>query len=285
MRLACIDDSGRILETPTVLQQDPYRLRALLMETFFQCQEILPDSVKVFQAEHNIRDVLREFKVDPERYVRPYVLDRSLEPRIRSTPRGELIRLSFDQGGPIAVFGSFYATFKAPQNARNRETLDFLSKASPESKLDLIQRSSHFPCNNSSVPGWINGIFDRLDADSHTIACILWCLGFKVPPLIFQRARVRATTWDEDGERATALSRVHHLLRHELKFDAALSKLDRIGFTRSTERVIRLDLSVAKILEQRLKGPLWEIEAVTLIFHAFQAIEEPEYVLYARTLT
>lgn len=283
MRLSFLSESGKSLDVPAAILQEPLVVRGLLMDALFQCQARLPDTLDYLHAEHVIRDTLSHFQSDQERYARSYALSRILDQRTQKTPRADVIYQSFHHGGPLALVGIFYATLDAHRNLRSRETLDFfLQKGSVKSRLDLMKRVNTFPCN-SSVVTWLSRILNKLDIDSQKLACILWHLGTRdIPKELFKRARIASQTWGSDGEIVGIASRTTPLIRLEELLGAALRNLEHVGFAYSTKECISLNPKVAEALQQHLEEGPWAAEAAKIIIHAFpkyRDIEPLRYVL------
>ncbi|RYP68536.1 hypothetical protein DL771_006613 [Monosporascus sp. 5C6A] len=265
MRLACLTEDGDYVDIASAIVREPLVVRALLTDALFQCQAQLPDSLDYLRTEQAIRDYLQHFQGEQERYVKSYVLCRTLDQRIQKTPRADIIYQSFHYGGPLALVGIFYATLDAHRNPRNRETLDFfLNKASSESKLELIKRTSTFPCN-SSVGSWLQRIFKKIEPDSQTLAYILRGLGaVNIPKELFRLVRMASFTWGPDGEIRTVTPRIIPLIQEEQIFEPALRNLEN----RSDETV-------------------WTAEAAKIVIHAFPKhsnIEPAEYHLLPQIL-
>lgn len=181
MRLACICDNGDTLDVGVALQQEPYDVRGLLADALFQCQQHLVDTLDLLHAERAVRDALLSFQGNQEKYVRAYVLTRTLDPRTQQTPRAPLLYSTFNHGGPVALAGLFYATFDAHRNLHSREILDFLlHRASEQSKVQLAKRSGLFPCN-PAMRSWLLRILEKLEPGQQEIACVIRCLGGAVP--------------------------------------------------------------------------------------------------------
>ncbi|KAI1462868.1 hypothetical protein F4805DRAFT_409548 [Annulohypoxylon moriforme] len=287
MRLACICDDGEVTDIASAIKQHPYRIRSLLLDSFFACFPSLPDSPDFFQAEHSIREALIKFQGDKERYVKSYTLTRSLDPRIEETPRAGLIHSSFKYGGPIALIGIFYATIDAHRNIRRRETLDYLlHKASEESKLALIHRTNTFPCD-PSLTGWLGRILDRIDPDAQSLACILQWLGTPVPIDLFHRARLPSLSWNADGEVVEIPARLVSIIQTEEKLDKAIRNLEHFGFVTSTPTAIELNPRIAELLQNRLQSKMWLPKAARIIFHVlpkYASIKPESYPQQCRDL-
>lgn len=281
MQLAYVSSNGETLDISAAILQEPLTVRGLLTEALLQCQANLPDTLDLLQAEHAIRDALLQVQGEQEKYVKSYTLARTLDPRIQKTPRADVLHQSFSYGGPLALLGIFYATMDAYRNVRNRETLEFfLHKASEESKIDLMKRASAFPCN-PTMAGWLHKIWEKLDFDSQSVACILQHLGTKVPKELFRRLRVPSLTWNSCGEITEVLSQVAPVIQEQPLFDAALRNLERVGFAFSTDETINLNPMIASLLQQHLDKSPWISEAVKIVVHAFpkhQNIEPAVYV-------
>ena len=125
MRLLCINDDGEKVDVSEAIRRDPFAVRGALADAFFQCQEKLPDTFDYLHTEQTIRDALRDFEAEQERYVKSYVLSRTLSQRFQKTPRADVIYKAFQYGGPLTTLGIFYATLDANRNLRNRDALDF----------------------------------------------------------------------------------------------------------------------------------------------------------------
>ena len=282
MRLSFVSDGGQTWDIPTALHQEPLVVRGLLADALFECQAILPDTLDYLQAEQAIRDTLLQFQADQERYVRSYVLSRTLDHRIQKTPRAEVLYQSFHHGGPLALMGIFYATLDAHRNIRSRETLDFfLQKASAESQLALMKRVGMFPCN-PSVEGWLLRIFNKLEPDSRALACVLRGLGTAdIPQELFRRARSPSLTWNSNGAPVELVSRVALFIQKDDIFRVALRNLEHVGFAYSTQETISLNGRVAEYLGRHLDVPRWVSEAAKVVIHAYpkyQSVEPAEYV-------
>ncbi|KAI1633591.1 hypothetical protein F4809DRAFT_622791 [Biscogniauxia mediterranea] len=269
MKLVCIGDNGQVLDLETILQDDPHRVRNLLLDGLFQCQETLPDTIDFLATEQSLRDALLGLQSGQEKYVKNFLLLRKLEQRFEQDARGDLMRLSFRHGGAIAVLAVFYATLDAHRNLRNRKNLEFLAKCSEPSKTGLMKRASHYPCSESVVT-WLNGVFDRLGPESHALACILEWLGTpRVPGSLFRHARVESKTWGSEGEVVSIGPPLVSFLLNESMFNIALSRLHFIGFTRLVGDDIDPDSGVFKQLQQRFRENMWLVESVRIICHIF----------------
>ncbi|KAI1660159.1 hypothetical protein F4813DRAFT_351140 [Daldinia decipiens] len=269
MRLACINDSGEVVDIAAAIAKQPFQARSLLLDSLFSSFQLLPGSPDFFHTEHAIRDALVKVQGQQERYVRTYILTRSLDIRTEKTPRANLIHASFNHGGPIALLGIFYATFDAHRNTRSRETLDYLvNRASEESRLELIYRTNTFP-HNPSVVGWLERIFDKFDSDTQGLACILQWLGTSnIPVDIFRRARVPSLSWGADGEVTGISTRIISLVKDEEKLATATWNLDFSGFSKSRPPVIDINRRVAELLKHRLQTATWLPKVAKIIFHA-----------------
>ncbi|KAI5923721.1 hypothetical protein F4810DRAFT_668596 [Camillea tinctor] len=269
MKLACVGESGQILDLETVLRDDPYLVRELLLDGLFHCQQTLPDSNDFLAAEQALRTTLLDFRSDQEKYVKNFLLQHKLEQRFEQDARGGLLRLSFQHGGPIATLAVFYSTLDANRNIPNRKTLDFLTRCSELSKLSLIKRVSLYPCSRSVVT-WLNGVFDRLSSESHALACILGYLGTpRVSAFVFSQARMESKSWGPNGEVVSIHPPLVPFLCNESMFDIALSKLHFIGFTRLVGGDIEPDTGAFKQLEQRFREQMWQMESIRIISHIF----------------
>ncbi|KAI1442409.1 hypothetical protein F5Y02DRAFT_429962 [Annulohypoxylon stygium] len=271
MRLACVGDNGEVIAINDAIEQEPLYLRFSLLDSLFTCFESLPDSPDFFLAEYSIRKALLSFQDtgNQERYTRNYILTRSLDPRIEKTPRADLLRLSFQHGGPIALVGILFATSDAHRNIRSRETLEYLlNRASDGIRLALIRRAGTFPCSPSLV-GWLSRILDKLEPDVQGLACILWWLGAPyVPAQLLNRARLPSLSWGVNGETIAAIPRMLSLISDETKTAAAVQSLEYVGFLKSTENSIELDKTVATLLQERLQSGMWLPKAAKIILHA-----------------
>ncbi|CAJ2505637.1 Uu.00g130310.m01.CDS01 [Anthostomella pinea] len=269
MQLACICDNGGTLDIATAMQQQPYAVRGLLADAFFQCQQYIPDTLDFLQAERAVRDALLAFQGNQENYSRAYVLKRTLDARTLETPRADLIHSSFSRGGPVALAGIFYATFDAHRNLRSREVLDFLlNRASDESRLQLIMRASTFPCNRS-MSGWLTRILDRLEPKCQNLASIIRCLGPTMSTSIIRRAREPSLTWGTNGEPVGVEPRLHSSIANIEQFNEALARLEYVGFVRRLEGRITMDPCTADLLRERFEQKGWIVEACRIVAHAF----------------
>ncbi|KAI2465939.1 hypothetical protein F4781DRAFT_373972 [Annulohypoxylon bovei var. microspora] len=274
MHLACVNDSGEVVDIAAAIAKQPFEIRSLLLDSLFSSFQLLPGSPDFFHAEHGIREALLKVQGQQERYARTYILTRSLDTRTERTPRANLIHASFHHGGPISLLGVFYATLDAHRNTRSRETLDYLLNRAPEeSRLALIHRTNTFPYNPSVIT-WLERIFDRVDLDAQGLACILQWLGTSnIPVDIFRRARVSSLIWGADGEVTGLPSRIVSLVKDEEKLATATRNLEFPGFAKSKPPVIDMNRRVAELLKHRLQTAVWLPKAAKIIFHAI-----PKYV-------
>ncbi|KAI6080086.1 hypothetical protein F4821DRAFT_252400, partial [Hypoxylon rubiginosum] len=228
-----------------------------------------PDCLDFVQAEHAIREALIKFQGNQERYIRNYILTRSLDPRVEKTPRASLIRSSFQHGGPLALIGIFCATMDAHRNSRSRETLNYLlNRASNESQLALVRRANTFPCH-STIADWLSRIYDKVEPDAQGLACILWWLGTPSVPLeLFRRARLSSRSWDTNGEVLEVSTRIISLIKDEGKFGAAMRSLESVGFIKPTQTGLDMNMRVADLLMHRLQAVMWLPKVAKAIFHA-----------------
>ncbi|RYP31953.1 hypothetical protein DL767_005494 [Monosporascus sp. MG133] len=267
MRLACLTEDGDYVDISSAIVREPLVVRALLTDALFQCQAQLPDSLDYLRTEQAIRDCLQQFQGDQERYVRSYVLSRTLDHRIQQTPRADIIYQSFHYGGPLALVGVFYATLDAHRNPRNRETLDFfLHKASSESKLELIKRTSTFPCN-SSVASWLQRILEKLEPDSQTLAYILRGLGLdrNVAELLLQRPD--ETVWTAEAAKIV----IHAFPKHSNIEPAEYHLLPQILNPRVMalfDSAYLIQLSEVGLSASNFGERLWKNMAVTIATEA-----------------
>lgn len=269
MRIICVEDDGDMQEIEVALRRNPYTVRGLLMEALYTNQEALADSVDFLRAEQAIRDALQSFSGDQEKYVRSYVLTRTLDQRTLETPRAGLIRFSFEHGGPLALIGVFYATLNAHRSPKIRDTLEYLCGAPDTSKLELFARAKSFP-GSPHVATWLGRLFDRLDIDSQGLACLLRCLGSAgLPRSLFSLAHTPSRTWGLDGEVISIGPQGHAIILDEQRFELAIDKLQFVGFVKCADGKINLDSQIAELLETRLHTPLWKAEAVKLLCHVF----------------
>ncbi|KAI1390830.1 uncharacterized protein F4822DRAFT_164276 [Hypoxylon trugodes] len=274
MRLVCVNDSGEVEEITDAIATQPSQTQSLVLDSVFSFIQLRPDTYDLVIAEHNIRKALLEFQGHQERYVRTYILTRSLDTRVEKTPRGNLIHTSFKHGGPIALLAIFYATFDAHRNLCNRETLDyFLNKASEEDKLALIHRTNTFPCSPSAID-WLERIFNKFDSDAQTLACILQWLGTSnIPADVFRRARTPSLHWERDGEATGASTRIVSLVIDEEKLVTASQNLEYPGFVKLKPSVIDMNKRVAELLKHRLQTTTWLPKVAKIVFHSI-----PKYV-------
>ncbi|KAI1382599.1 uncharacterized protein F4822DRAFT_423434 [Hypoxylon trugodes] len=282
MRLVCVNDNGETVDVEAVLRQEPYTARGLLADALAHCHRTLPDSLEYLQAERAVREILRNFQGDQDKYAKSYVLSRTLDTRIQKTPRADLFRLALHRGGPLAFVGMFYATFDVQRNLRNRETLDYLlNKATDESKLQLIMRSSTFPCN-PSTSNWLFQIFEKLRPNAQNLACILRCLGTtSIPRGLFRRLWMPSLSWGSNGEAMETNAYVTMCIASEQKFTDALYDLEYVGFVRTSATIIDLDKRIAEFLRLHFEHPTWIVEVVRILAHAFpkhRALEATSYL-------
>ena len=270
MRLVCIYEDGESVEISDAIDKEPITVRGALADALFQCQAKLSDTFDYLRAEHTIRDTLLDFQADQERYVRSYVLSRTLDQRIQNTPRADVIYQAFQHGGPLATLGVFYATLDANRNLRNRGTLEFfVSKAFDKSKVDMFMRVNTFPCS-SWVTTWLYRILEKLESDSQILACILRHLGTSnIPQELFSLSRIGSPTWGPDGEATVFPAKGIPIIQQEQLFTAALRDLERVGFVCIVQGNISLNTKVAVLLEEHLNDNQWGIEAAKIVVHAF----------------
>lgn len=269
MRVVCVQDDGDILEIDAALRQEPYIVRGLLIEGLHTNREALADLVDFLKAEQAIRDALQSFSGDQEKYVRSYVLARTLDQRTLGTPRASLIRFSFEHGGPLVLIGVFYATLNAHRNPKSREILEYLCNAPLASKLELLARAKSFP-GSLHLAGWLGRIFDKLDVDCQGLVCLLRCLGsIKVPESLFYLAYKSSKTWGSDGEVVLVAPQVASVVTDKARFGPAIEQLQFVGFVKCADGKISLDLQISELLKSRLDTPLWKAEAVKLICHVY----------------
>ncbi|KAI1207664.1 uncharacterized protein F4807DRAFT_173722 [Annulohypoxylon truncatum] len=288
MRLACVDGDGEIVDFENALQQQPYTIRGLLADALAHCYRILPDSLEFLRAEGEVREALRTFQGDQDRYARGYVLSRTLDSRAQQTPRADLILLALHRGGPLALVGMFYATIDAHRKPSHRDTLDYLlNRATDESKLQLIMRSSTFPCN-PSISSWLVRIFERLRPNAQNLACILRCLGTSnVPQALFRRLWMSSLSWGANGEPVESKAHMIKSVSDERKFTDALRDLEYVGFIRISPTTIDLDMRISEFLRLEFEDPRWIAEAVRILAHAFpkhRPLEPTSYIEMCKIL-
>ncbi|KAI1490335.1 hypothetical protein F5X96DRAFT_636728 [Biscogniauxia mediterranea] len=290
MRLVCELDNGDLLDIRSAVKQDPYQLRGVLIDALLLChREALHDTISVLRVEHSLRTTLDEFSGIQEKYVRSYVLSRKLDHRTQVTARAPLIASALQIGGPLALIAVFYATLDAHRNSQSRITLDLLINdgISEDSKRDLFKRANHFPVN-PSFTGWFNRLLDKLDLDSLGVACLLYCLGAdEIPQFIFSRSRGVSKTWDRNGEVWETKPTIASLVQEASAFDAALRKLEMLGFARSTANVVRVNRRLASILKDREENLAWKVKATQLVMHALprhRVLEPANYNIYFETM-
>ncbi|KAI1469450.1 uncharacterized protein F4812DRAFT_423121 [Daldinia caldariorum] len=266
MQLTCICDDGEVIDITTAIQTQPFNVRSLLLDSLFACFPSLPDTPDFFQAEHGIREALLQFQGDKERYVRSYIINRSLDPRTEETPRASLIHSSFECGGPVALVGVFYATIDAHRNIRSRRTLDYLLKASEETRNALFYRANTVPCNPSLIP-WLRRIFDRVDSDAKGLAYILSWLGTPIPIDLLSRARLPSLSWNNDGEVAGTPARLISMIQNEEKLETSIRNLEYVGLVKSSQTAIELHPRIGELLPGRPEGRMWLPKAAKIVFH------------------
>ncbi|KAI0399061.1 hypothetical protein F4802DRAFT_591150 [Xylaria palmicola] len=289
MRLLCEYSDGTTVSLPTALQKNPYEVRGLVTEAFFQCLAALPDTSAFLRTEHAIRDAISTFEGTEDRYIKPYVTSRFLDARTRTT-RASIIQSSFSQGGPIALIGTFYATFNASRNVRSREALEYLLEASEESRDELFRRASAFPLH-SSTTFWFQKIVDRLESDARSLAYFLASLGptNSVPNIIFTRMRQPSLTWGIDGEIVMHYPDIAPFLSDESRFASALEALQWIGLVRSNTvggaNGIHVDQGLAPLICDTLVQ--WRTTAAKVICYVFPkhpSIEPERYTQQCKVL-
>ncbi|KAI1086019.1 hypothetical protein F5B19DRAFT_480701 [Rostrohypoxylon terebratum] len=281
MRLACINRDGDVVEFETALQEQPYTIRGLLADALNQCYRIIPDSFEFLRAEGEVRNALRTFQGDEDKYARGYVLSRTLDNRTQRTPRADLILLALHHGGPLALIGIFYATLDAHRNRNRHDTLDYLlNRATDKSKLQLIMRSSTFPCN-PSVSNWLIRIFEKLKRDSKNLACLLRCFGTSnVPQVLFRRLWTPSLSWGANGEPLESKARIATSLTDDQRFTTAIRDLEYVGFIRISATTIDLDLRIAEFLRLEFENPQWIAESVRILAHSFPKYRHLEPASY-----
>ncbi|KAI1818974.1 hypothetical protein F4861DRAFT_544419 [Xylaria intraflava] len=289
MRLLCECSDGRVVGLLTAIQTDPYSVRGLVCEAFFQCLDALPDTTAFLRAEHSIRDALASFDGDQDRYVKAYVVSRFLDSRTRMTPRAQIIYPAFSVGGPLTLIGVFYSTFNVSRNPRNRETLDYLLGTVTESRNELFERARMFPRNPSTGP-WFQQIVHKLELDARSLAYLLVCLGpHGIPAALLSRIRQPSRTWACDGEVVAHNTRIVPFLSDEVRFNAAVDTLQSIGFVKATSALksagLHIDLQLAGLVDANLVP--WRREAIKLVCHAFpkhESIEGDSYTAQCESL-
>ncbi|KAI2643755.1 hypothetical protein GGS21DRAFT_486281 [Xylaria nigripes] len=273
MKLLCQYDDGTTVNLRTAIQKDPYRVRGLVSEAYFQCLVALPDTDAFLRAEHSVRDALLNFDGSEDRFsdIKAYVTSRVLDSRTKLTPRVNIIQTSFNKGGPLGLVGAFHATFNVSRNPRSRETLVYLLGTNSESQNELFERARTFPRHPSTGP-WFQQIIDRLEPDAQSIACLLVSLGsppHDIPPALFARIRQPSCTWGIDGEIVRHVADLEHLLGDEDRFSSALHTLQFIGLVKSTVG-LRVDQQLAGLIDNNLRQ--WHKTSPTVTFLS-QAIE------------
>ncbi|KAI2605183.1 uncharacterized protein GGS25DRAFT_419821 [Hypoxylon fragiforme] len=267
MRLMCVGNKGENLDIETALEQEPYETRGLLVDAFFQCQQHLSDSFNFIPVERGIRDALLGFEADKDRHIRSYMLSRTMDSRVLSSPRTALLGESLKHGGPLALIWTYYATIDAHRNTCNREVLHLLVKFSLESKHQLFARIHKFPCN-PSINNWLLRILGQLDLDTQNLASILRCLGSSsIPMALFRRVWEPSRSWGEDGVVETRTLTV--TVSSEKVFASALYFLEYVGFVRVSGEQIDLDRRISEFLQGRFEQPTWVADAVRIMAHAF----------------
>ncbi|KAI0434744.1 hypothetical protein F5Y09DRAFT_337411 [Xylaria sp. FL1042] len=251
MRLRCEYDDGTILSVSAALQKDPYPVRGLVSEAYFDCLAVLPDTNAFVQAEHAVRDALLAFDADQDRYIKPYVMARYLESRMKTTPRANVIQSSFLVGGPLALVGFFHATSNASRNARTHDTLAYFRDCREESRTEMFRRARLFSYQPSAGP-WFRQIFDRLNNyHAKALAYLLLAIGpsqHAVLDLLLRRAR-----------------RPHKDTRNR-----AIDDLQSIGLLKANPGIIDIDQSLAAFVGGPGPGGLtWWVKAAQVICHAF----------------
>lgn len=79
MRLVCVRDDGDTIDVESALQQEPYITRGLLASALFHVnREMLPDILDFLNAKRALRNALGLFNGNQEKYVKSYVLVRTL---------------------------------------------------------------------------------------------------------------------------------------------------------------------------------------------------------------
>ncbi|KAI1288767.1 hypothetical protein F5Y03DRAFT_379243 [Xylaria venustula] len=286
MKLLCEYNDGTTASLCTALQKDPYKVRGLVIEAFFECLAILPDTSSFLRTEHSVRDALVDFEGNEDRSVKPYIVSRFLDSRIKTTPRATVIQSSFVVGGPLTLIGIFYATSNISRNMRNREALQYLLESSTESRNELFERARTFP-RHLSTGLWFQQIFDNLEIDAQSLAYFLISLGphpLGVPDALFKRIRQPSLSWGRDGEIVT-----HHLepprfLNDESRFNNALRTLQSIGLIR-TAFGIHIDQQLATLIGKNLAQS--RVVAAKVICHTFpkhQQIEQNNYAEHCKLL-
>ena len=270
MRLVCVDDNGDTLDFDSALQREPYVTRGLLTSALFRAtREVLPDSLDFLNTERALRDALASFSGDQEKYVRSYVLSRTLDQRTLDTPRASAIRFAFAHGGPIALLGVFYATLNVHRSPRSREVLEYLVGAPEASRLELLARARTFPCS-PHVRGWLSRIFDKLDVDSQGLLCFLRCLGStEIPQSVFARSHKPSLTWGADGELNSSSPELPAIVMQQDRLASALQSLKFVGFVQPSDRTVHVDPLVVELLQARLESALWKAESVKVLCHVF----------------
>lgn len=283
MRLVCQLDEGQTLDIQAALQRHPYRVRDLLIDAL-SSPDVPPDSVDLLEAERGIRRAVAEFRGDDDRVVRSYILTRLLDNRNQVTraPAHQLFASAILHGGPLALIGIHYATVNAHRDPHNRAVLNCLSTlVSEKSREDLFQRASKF-YSNPSLDRWLDKLWDKVDLDTLSIACLLSCFGAEtIHKSVFERCRVAARTWGPDGE--VCETNPHHasLMLDQSAFEASLQKLEKIGAVKMRYNLIRVNLRLLHVLQARPQTPTWRLEAVKAVFHALpkhRALEASRWV-------
>lgn len=269
MQLVCVDDQGKIISLEEATELEPGKTRELLFRHLFRHQLTSTDTWGTLHAEKTLRETLASFANPKEKPVLNFVLFRTLEPRIHSSPRGGLLDRFFVAAGPIAALGFFYATHDS-RSAQSRKTLDYFT-ASDTAFMTIAHRANLYPCS-LAVSDWLSSIFDHLSVDCHALICIFWHFGQAGAPLdLFRLARLSAQVWSPTGGLDSYAPGICHLLLSESRFDAALSQAVHAGFVRDTHMngYIRIDPGIEKVFSERLAEPMWAAEVVRLVSYAF----------------
>lgn len=269
MRLICICDNGETLDIRSAIDQQPFETRSILQDALFYCTTVLPDTPKFFQAEHSLRTALVSFQGSQERYVKSYILSRTLGLRVQKTLRAELIHTSYHIGGPFALVGLFYTTFDAHRNPRTRESLDTILALPEKSRYELFKRAHTFPFNES-FGKWYKQIMDKYGKYYQSVAYTLYCFGdIQIPSSLLDRCRSPSIAWDSCGNTVGIPPQMTSPLEDEPRYDRALQGLEYVGLVKSTLGFLRLDHRLGSFIYDASQSHTWEIEAVRLVSHAF----------------
>lgn len=258
------EHNGETMDIETAMQKDPFGVRGRLIQAWLLCEEALPDSVDVFQAERGMRDAITHFKENE--HISRYVLKGKLEPVI-STNKAGLMQSSLRVGGLLALIGVFYGT--AHSMIGGRKVLGSLLKVSDESKFDLFKRARLFPMN-LAVRAWAGRMLGQLGHDVVGIACLLYCLGTEeVPRWLLTSCQNPYKTWGTNGEVLEVAPGYLAPILQDQQYEDVLNELEAIGLVTITRDLIRVDRQWAGLLDKRSEALAWKVQSIRIVCHAF----------------